>query len=220
MSSWISRHPRLVIGIILVACLGPFVNKAIHTDDVLFVWTGQWIQKHPLDFFGCQVNWWSTAIPMWMANYNPPLLSYFLAGVACLFGWSEIVLHLACLVVAFATAVGIYALAQMWCQRPLLATVVAIFTPAFLVSSTTLMCDVMMLGFWVWALVFWERALGKEHSGWRFVGAGVLAGLAVLTKYSAINLLPLLLLLGVLRTRKPGWWLLGLAVPLLMLAGL
>ncbi len=202
-----------------MACLGPFVNKAIHTDDVLFVWTGQWIQKHPLDFFGCQVNWWSTAIPMWVANYNPPLLSYFLAGVASLFGWSEVVLHLACLVVAFAAAAGIYALAQRWCQRPLLATLIAIFTPAFLVSSTTLMCDVMMLGFWVWSLVFWEQALGKERSGWRFVGAGFLAGLAVLTKYSAIDLLPLLLLLGVLRTRKPGWWLLGLAVPGLMLAG-
>ena len=49
--------------------------------------------------------------------------------------------------------------------------------------------------------------------------AGILAGLAVLTKYSAITLLPLLLISGVLRVRKAGWWLLGLAVPLLMLAG-
>ncbi len=208
-----------MIGIVLVACLGPFINKAVHTDDVLFVWTGQWIQKHPADFFGGPVNWWSTAIPMWMANYNPPLLSYYLAGVAALFGWSESVLHLACLVVAFLTALGVYSLAQMWCHRPLLATLVAIFTPAFLVSSTTLMCDVMMLGFWIWALVLWERALAKERCGWQFIGAGALAGLAVLTKYSAINLLPLLFILGILRTRKPGWWLFGLAVPVLMLAG-
>ncbi len=217
--SWISAHPRLVIGCILIVCLGPFLNKAIHADDVLFVWTGQWIQKHPADFFGFKVNWWISAIPMWVANYNPPLLSYFLAGVASLFGWSEIALHLACLAVAFLAAMGIYSLAQMWCQRPLLATLVAIFTPAFLVSSTTLMCDVLMLGFWVWALVFWERALGKERSRWQFIGAGALAGLAVLTKYSAVTLLPLLFLLSLLRTRKPGWWLVGLAVPLLMLAG-
>jgi tetratricopeptide (TPR) repeat protein len=216
--SWISAHPRVVLGVILVACLGPFLNKAIHTDDVLFVWTGQWIQKHPLDFFGFQVNWWMSAIPMWVANYNPPLLSYFLAGVASLFGWTEIVLHLACLVVAFLAVLGIYSLAQKWCQQPLLATLIAMVTPAFLVSSTTLMCDVMMLGFWVWALVLWEQALGKER--WRqFLGAGALAGLAVLTKYSAITLLPLLLVLSLLRTRKPGWWLLGLAVPLLMLGG-
>jgi 4-amino-4-deoxy-L-arabinose transferase-like glycosyltransferase len=217
--SWISKHPRIVVGFILVACLGPFFNKAIHTDDVLFVWAGQWIQRHPTDFFGCQVNWWMSAIPMWMANYNPPLMSYFLAGVASLFGWNEIVLHLACLTVAFLAALGIYSLAQMWCERPLLATLVAIFTPAFLVSSSTLMCDVMMLGFWIWALVLWERALANGRSHWLFVAAGVLAGLAVLTKYSAITLLPLLAILSILRTRKLGWWLPGLAVPVLMLAG-
>jgi hypothetical protein len=159
--SWISAHPLRRDWVHPGCCLGPFINKAIHTDDVLFVWTGEWIQKHPADFFGFKVNWWVSAIPMWVANYNPPLMSYFLAGVASLFGWNEIVLHLACLAVAFMAAMGIYSLAQMWCERPLLATVVAIFTPAFLVSSTTLMCDVLMLGFWIWALVLWERALAN-----------------------------------------------------------
>ena len=81
--------PRLVIGIVLVVFLGPFVNKAVHTDDVLFVSTGQWIQRRPADFFGLEVNEWYSAIPMWVANYNPPLISYFLAGVAAMFGWSE-----------------------------------------------------------------------------------------------------------------------------------
>jgi tetratricopeptide (TPR) repeat protein len=76
-----------------------------------------------------------------------------------------------------------------------------------------------MLTFWVWALVLWERALGSEQSRWQYVGAGVLAGLAVLTKYSAVTLLPLLPVLSILRTRKLGWWWLGLAVPLAMVAG-
>jgi hypothetical protein len=217
--SWISAHPFVVIGVTLVVCLGPFLNQAIQTDDALFVWTAEWIQKHPADFFGFKVNWWVSAIPMWVANYNPPLMSYFLAGVASLFGWNEIVLHLACLAVAFTAAAGIYALANTWCECPLLATVVAIFTPAFLVSSTTLMCDVLMLSFWIWALVFWERALGSEQSRWQYVGAGMLAGLAVLAKYSAVTLLPLLPVLSILRTRKLGWWWLGLVVPLMMVAG-
>ncbi len=207
-----------MVGVILVVCLGPFLNQAIQTDDALFVWTAEWIQKHPADFFGFKVNWWASAIPMWVASYNPPLMSYFLAGVASLFGWNEIVLHLACLAVAFAAAAGIYALAKMWCERPLLATLVAIFTPAFLVSSTTLMCDVLMLGFWIWALVFWERAL-RGQSRWQYIGAGIFCGLAVLTKYSAVTLLPLLPVLSLLRIRKLGWGWLGLAVPLMMVAG-
>jgi 4-amino-4-deoxy-L-arabinose transferase-like glycosyltransferase len=217
--SWIAMHPRVVIGFILVVCLGPFINKAVHVDDPLFVWAAEWIQKHPGDFFGFDVNWWFSATPMWVANCNPPLMSYFLAGVGSLFGWNEVILHLSCLTVAFMAAMGIYSLAQMWCERPLLATVIAIFTPAFLVSSTTLMCDVLMLTIWVWALVFWERALANERGYWKFIGAGLLAGLAVLTKYSAITLLPLLSILSILRTRKLGWWLLGLTVPVFMLAG-
>jgi len=217
--NWISEHPRVVIGFILVICLGPFLNKAVHTDDALYVWTGQWIQHHPTDCFGLKVNEWYSEIPIWKANWNPPLMSYYLAGVASLFGWSEVVLHLAGLAVAFMATMGIYALAQRWCGRPLLAALVAIFTPAFLVSSTTLMCDVLMLTFWIWALVVWDRALANEQSRWQFVGAGVLAGLSVLTKYSAVTLLPLLPILGILRTRKFGWWLLGLAPPLIMVAG-
>jgi hypothetical protein len=216
--SWFSTHPQVVIGFILVVYLGPFLNQAIQTDDALFVWTGQWIQKHPADFFGGEVNWWVSTLPMWATNYNPPLMSYLLAGVAALFGWNEIALHLACLAIAFLTAIGIYSLAQKWCERPLLATLIAIFTPAFLVSSSTLMCDVAMLGFWIWALVFWERALTNGRNPRLFVGAGVLAGLAVLTKYSAVVLLPLLPVLCLLRTRKAGWWL-GLAVPVILLAG-
>jgi len=200
--------------------MGPFSNKAIHVDDALFVWAGEWIQHHPTDFFGSKVIVWTSTIPMWKANCNPPLMSYFLAGVATLFGWNENVLHLACLAVAFAAAVSLYSLARLWCGRPLLATLIGILTPVFLVSSTTLMCDVLMLAFWMWALVVWERALGSEQSRWQFVGAGVLAGLAVLTKYSALTLLPLLPLLSLLRTRKLGvWWLVGLAVPMLMVAG-
>ena len=218
--SWMATHPRIVIGLLLVVCLGPFINKAIHVDDVLFVWAGEWIQHHPTDFFGSEVNIWDSTIPMWKANCNPPLMSYSLAGVGTLFGWNEMVLHLAGLAVAFAAALGIYSLARRWCERPLMATLIGMITPVFLVSSTTLMCDVLMLAFWVWAVVIWERALGDAGRGWWFVVAGVLAGLAVLTKYSAVTLLPVLPLLSLLRARKIGvWWLVGLAVPLMMVGG-
>jgi hypothetical protein len=217
--SWVLNHPFLVTGIILTACLGPFINKAVHMDDPLFIWTGKWIQTHPADFFGFNVNWWGTLTPMSVANCNPPLMSYFLAGVGSVFGWSETMLHLACLAVAFLAAAGIYSLARMWCAYPLLATVIAILTPVFMVSGSTLMCDVLMLTFWVWALVLWERAVLTGKGGWQFIVAGLLAGLAVLTKYSVVTLLPLLPLLSLLRKSKPGWWLAGAAMPLIMVLG-
>jgi hypothetical protein len=215
--SWAERHPLIVIGGLLLLCLAPFLNKAIHIDDPLFVWAAEWIQKHPLDFYGFNVNWYGLDLPMHIINQNPPGVAYVLALVGSLVGWREIILHAAFVPVAFATAAGIYHLARIWCERPLLATLVAIVTPVFLVSSTTLMCDLLMLAFWVWAVVVWERAL-KPGGDWRFLAAGGLAGLAVLTKYSALTLLPVLFLLGVMRKRRLGWWLPALLVPAAMFA--
>ena len=216
---WAASHPHLTLTFLVCAALGPFVDKAVHWDDCLFVWTARQIGKHPLDFFGFDVNWVVAARPMWMENCNPPLFSYFLAIPGMLFGWSEIPLHLACLAVACMTAIGIYSLARIWCGRPLLATLIAIVTPAFLVSSSTLMCDVPMLCLWIWAMVLWERALAKPENLRLFLGASFLAGLALLAKFSIIVLTPLLFMMAALRLRKPGWWLLCLAIPLLMLGG-
>jgi hypothetical protein len=57
----------------------------------------------------------------------------------------------------------------------------------------------------------------KSGKAFHFLVAGMLAGLSVLTKYSALPLLPLLPILGLFRKRNLGWWLLWLAVPLLLI---
>ena len=207
------RHPLATIAVFILLTLGPFLNKAVHIDDSLFVWTAEQILNHPGDFYGFDVNWYGTTDPMASVNCNPPTTSYLLAGVMAIFGEQEILLHAVMLLVAFAAAAGIFQLAKLWCDRPLLATFIAMSTPVFLVSATTLMCDVPMLAVWIWAVVFWERAL-KNGNAFYFLTAGLLAGLAVLTKYSALTLLPIL---GVLRKRNLGGWLLWLLLPLVMI---
>lgn len=209
------KHPLATIAIFVLLALGPFLNKAVHIDDSLFVWTAEQILKHPGDFYGFDVNWSSYSVPMSVQDWNPPTTSYFLAAVMAVFGGREFFLHSAMLLIAFAAAAGIFQLAKLWCERPLLATFIAMTTPVFLVSATTLMCDVPMLAAWIWAVVFWERAL-KNGNAIHFFLAALLAGLSVLTKYSALSLLPLLPILGALRKRNLGWWLLWLAVPVAM----
>src|ERR1039457_988335 len=116
------RHPLTTIGIFLLLTLGPFLNKAVHIDDSLFVWTAEQILKHPGDFYGFDVNWYGTTDSMASVNCNPPTTSYLLAGVMAIFGEREILLHAAMLLVGFAAAAGIFQLAKIWCDRPLLAT--------------------------------------------------------------------------------------------------
>ena len=102
---------------------------------------------------------------MWAVTENPPLASYYLALAAGILGWSEMALHFAFLLPAVAAILGTYRLARRFCQSPMLAAVATLFTPVFLVSSTTVMCDVMMLAFWVWAAVLWLEGMEEKPSG-------------------------------------------------------
>jgi 4-amino-4-deoxy-L-arabinose transferase-like glycosyltransferase len=209
--------PRLLLAAATILVLIPFANKAFCMDDPLFLWAARQIQAHPLNFYAFDVNWYGHHQPMSEVTKNPPLASYYIALVAGLFGWREIPLHLAFLIPAIAAVLGTYELARLFCARPLIAALAALLTPVFLVSSTNLMCDTMMLAWWVWTLVFWRQAL-RENRLSAFVIAGLLAGLCALTKYFGMCIVPLMLADGFFKQRKPGTWLAAIVVPVAILA--
>jgi 4-amino-4-deoxy-L-arabinose transferase-like glycosyltransferase len=182
----------LVLTLIVVGCLVPFAGKAFNIDEPLFLWTARQIQSHPLDFFGFTANWYGFEMPASQIIKNPPLASYYISLAAYPFGWSEWALHLAFLPFALAAAAGTFLLAKEFSSRPLVAALTCMLTPAFLVSSTAVMCDTMMLAFFVWAVLLWVR-------GWKtgkvlyLICASFLVALCSLTKYFGGTLLPLLL---------------------------
>ncbi len=140
---------------ITAAALAPFLNKAFHIDDPLFIWMAQQIAKHPFDPYGFYVNWVSFRQPMTIVMQNPPLCPYYIAAVATVFGWTEPTLHLAFLFWATLSILGTFAFARRFCRKPLMAAMLTLFTPLFLVSATSTMCDVMMLAF----------GFGRSNSG-------------------------------------------------------
>jgi 4-amino-4-deoxy-L-arabinose transferase-like glycosyltransferase len=211
------RSLALVVVVTVVGLL-PFANKAFHIDDPLFLWAAKQIQRHPADFYGFKLNWYYSEMPMAEVTKNPPLACYYIALAASIFGWSEPALHLAFLLPAVAAIVGTYCLARRFCSQPALAALITLFTPAFLVSSTNVMCDTLMTAFWIWAVVLWDLGL-RKNCYWSFLGAGGLIALGILTKYFALSLVPLLLAYALAHRRKPGWWLLALSVPLAVMAG-
>ena len=54
-------------------------------------------------------------------------------------------MHFACLLPAVAVVLGTYRLARNFCRHPQFAALTVLCSPGFLVSSTTVMCDVAML---------------------------------------------------------------------------
>jgi 4-amino-4-deoxy-L-arabinose transferase-like glycosyltransferase len=213
--SWIESHPATVILGLIALVLLPFIGKPFHIDDPMYLWVARQIVERPLDFYGFDVFWTGSVAPMWYLNQNPPLTSYFIALVKTLFGETEIALHGAFLVPAALALAGTWRCARLYTRWPALATVVTGVTPVFALSGTTIMADMLMLGFWVWAFALWETGLRQRNWGW-LVAAAAFAGLGILTKYPAINVIPLLCLAGIVR-RMPARYFLPLLIPMAML---
>lgn len=209
--------PLLLAGL-TIAVLAPFLGKAFHMDDPLFIWTAKHLAFAPLDFYGFDVNWEGTLARMSSVTQNPPLAAYYMALVGAVAGWSEVALHAGFLLPAIAVIVGTGRLARLFGVDPVLAGVCVIAAPIFVVSSTSVMCDTMMLAFWVWALTFWIQGI---RTGRRvlLLWSVVLVSAASLTKYFGISLLPLLVLYAWLEASPPRTWLPFLAAPVVVLAG-
>ena len=210
------REPLLLAGATVLA-LVPFLDKAFHIDDTLFLAAARQIRMRPLDFYGFAINWHRTALPMTEVMKNPPLTSYFIAAVSAVAGEREIALHLAFLLPAVAAVLGTYALARRLCDSPAAAALVTLSAPVFLVSATNVMGDTMLLAFWVWAVELWARGLETRGFGTLLV-ASLLAAFAALTKYYGVAIVPLLLVYGLARRRRLGAWALPLLATLAILA--
>jgi 4-amino-4-deoxy-L-arabinose transferase-like glycosyltransferase len=185
--------PLLILVSVTIISLAPFAAKAFNIDEPLFIWVAKHIQLHPLDFYGFRINWYGAEMDAARIIKNPPLASYFIALTAYISGWNEIPLHLAFLLPAIAAATGTYFLAREFTRHPLSATLIGILNPVFILSGTTVMCDVMMLAFYVWAVFFWVRGIKDDRCRDLFIAA-VLITLCCLTKYFGLSLLPLLFL--------------------------
>jgi len=155
---------------------------------------------------------------MWEVTKNPPIASYYAAAIGIFAGWSEKTLHLGFLLPAVAVILGTYWLACLFTRSALLAALVVLAAPAFLVSAATVMCDTMMLAFWIFAIILWVKGLQTERPLYLAVSAILIAACA-LTKYFGVSLIPLLLLYSHARQRRFGYWIWFLLIPVMILAG-
>ncbi len=119
------------------------------------------------------------------------MTSYYLALASLVGGWSESTLHAAMLLPALLAVVGAYYLARQLCSHPTLAAAMAMFSPVFIVSATTLMVDVMMLNFFLWAVVAWVDGIRNNRQRSLAISATLILA-AELSKYFGASLVPLL----------------------------
>lgn len=208
-------HPIRVLVLATLACLLPFVAKPFHIDDPMYLWAAEQIRHHPADFFGFDVVWTGHRMPMHLAMQNPPLASYVIAAVSLIAGMNEMALHLAFFIPAVLMVIGTSKLAREFCQNPALAGLLTIVTPVFVLCSATVTNDILMVCLWVWAVHWWDRGLRQSKWG-ACVASAALISLACMTKYPAMNVIPLLIAYTLLR-HAPSKFLIALLIPVITL---
>ncbi len=203
---------------VLVLVLAPFAKKPFHTDDPLFVWHGTSMADAPLEPCRLSVNWFGTTQPMSEVMRNPPGLQCLVAALHRV-GWlGESALHWALLFPALCLALAVHrwASSRKDCN-PELAALLAIASPAFLVSATNVLPDVAMAACVTSALFLWMRGIDRGRTG-DLAWAALACALGCLTKYFAVSLLPFLAWYASRRSVRTARWLPLLSVSVLPLA--
>lgn len=210
---------RLAVAAIVLAATLPFLNKAYHIDDVLYLRVANQILHTPWDPLGGQVLWDAEdgqPASLFDTNYNPPFWNYVLAGAIATFApdRAEWKLHLVQSIAVCFAGFGVFQLSRRFSRHPVWCTGLIILGPFFL-PGQNLMLEAPMLALWSWSLEFVVRAWQTQKWPW-IVAAGVSISVAVMTKYTAGLLIPLVAL-GSLWYRRPKA-LACLILPVLVLA--
>lgn len=171
-------------------------------DDGNFVDQALQILKSPLEPYSFAVHF-DRPFDFFYYFANPPGLAYFLACAISAFGHSELALHGACLVFSGTAVVATHAFAQRQSGRGLFAALLLLATPAFAVSSHSLMADVPAAALYTVAIHAFLRGMDDRDLA-PIVLAGVAAGLAALLKYSGLSVIGLMALYTMLRLRRDG----------------
>lgn len=191
-----------VLGVWVIATLAN-LGKAAHVDDGAHLEIVQHILADPLHPMRGTLFWGAHPEPIHAAN-QPHLFYYALAAALAVSGGSLVAGQLALAAFVLPGIAALHATARHLFQadpdatRARLATVLVFLGPGF-VPGQNVMCDaplVSLVSVALWGLVT------SEGRGRRMWAAGVALGLACLVKYTALALVPLLLL-DAWRAREP-----------------
>src|SRR5262249_53358469 len=97
--------------------------------------------------------------------------------------------------------------ARRFCERPILATLLFIAVPAFVVNGNSFESDLPFLAMWMAAVALFVKAADEDFSVWP---AAIFAALAGVAAYQSILLAPILALYS---RRRPALWIPILAAP-------
>lgn len=165
-----------------------FVNKAFHIDDPFTINIAEAVKENFL-------------LPTQVFHSNPILVGYYYAPVIKLLGEKEIWLHIFSLPFSLLAMSAMFLLTRRFAKGSILPVLSLVVSPAFLITSHSIMLDMPLLAFFLSALAAFIYGIDKNNNRLLFISA-VFASAAILTKYSGILIIPLVWLYAFLFSKK------------------
>jgi 4-amino-4-deoxy-L-arabinose transferase-like glycosyltransferase len=195
--------------LLVLATSLPFVTRAYFVDDYYHVTMAKGLLAHPArpydfvaDDAGPNQLGWEKGKPPRMVN--PPVFHYFLAGVMALWGDAPWKLRSASLIFPLISVFCAYFLGKRFCSSPLAAAALMALTPAFWLTSYSLLVDGALVAFFLAALLVFLIAQERRSVAWALI-SGLLMGLTVLTKYTGALIVPVALCWQWLEQDRASW---------------
>ncbi len=173
--------------------------KPLHVDDAAYVLHAAHIADSPLEPYD-SVIYWDYQFHQGNALLAPPVVPYWIAAAQAILGDQPFLWKLTLLPLNIMLAAALFVLLQRWATALAMPLAwMTLLSPALL-PSANLMLDVPALALSLAAVAIFARA-GDRQSWGLAVLAGLLAGLAMQTKYSAMTTPAVLLAYGLIHGR-------------------
>jgi len=184
------RSCALVLGLALMVRV-PFLSQPVQGDDVYYLAAAEHAQIDPLHPNHASYVFLGKTVTM-RGHPHPPLNGWFLGGLlALLSDIREVPFHAAYISFSLIAVFSMWMLAGQFSPRPLLATLLFIATPAFLVNGNSLESDLPFLAFWMAAVAGFVRAVDRRSPAWLAASAFSMA-LSAMAAFQSIFLVPIL----------------------------
>ncbi|HYL38818.1 MAG TPA: glycosyltransferase family 39 protein [Bryobacteraceae bacterium] len=189
------RRELILIALFVLALRLPFLNQAVQGDDVYYLAEAEHAQIEPLHPKHTEYATLGRMVDM-RGQPHPPLDAWYLALLLAVFDdIREMPFHAAFILFSLVAAFSAWSLARRFSPHPLLATLLFLATPPFVVNGNSFESDVPFTAFWLLAVALYVAAVDRRSA--LLLGASCAAiALAALAAYQAVFLAPILFLYG------------------------
>jgi len=155
------KESLAIIAIVLALRL-PFLHQAIQGDDLYYLYGAEHAQIEPLHPDHAKYLFDGDLVEM-RGNSHPPLNSWILGALLWALGdVREVPFHLAYSIFSIIAALAMLSLARRFCGRPLLATLLFVAVPAFVVNGNSLETDLPFLALWMLAIAWFVKGIEEN----------------------------------------------------------